>query len=40
MTEEMDSKIVKIFQKLNGFEKDQNRKRTDLLTTKVRAKDT
>lgn len=37
MTEETDSKIVKIFQKLNGDDKDHNRRISDLFTTKVRA---
>ncbi len=37
MTEEMDSKIVKIFQQLNGDDKDHNERISDLLTTKVRA---
>lgn len=40
MTEETDSKIVKIFQELNGDDKDHNKRISDLLTTKVRAKDT
>ena len=39
MTEESDSKIVKIFQKLNGDDKDHNKRISDLLTTKVRALD-
>ncbi len=37
MTEETDSKIVKIFQKLNGDDKDHNKRISDLLTTKVSA---
>jgi len=37
MTEESDSKIVKIFQELNADDKDHNRRISDLLTTKVRS---
>jgi len=37
MTEETDSKIVKIFQDLAGDDKDHNRRVLDLLTRKVRA---
>ncbi len=37
MTEETDSKIVKIFQELAGDDKDHNRRISDLLTRKVRA---
>ena len=37
MTEETDSKIVKIFQDLAGDDKDHNRRILDLLTKKVRA---
>lgn len=37
MTEETDSKIVKIFQELAGDEKDHNRRILDLLTTKIRS---
>lgn len=37
MTEETDSKIVKIFQELNGDDKDHNKRISDLFTTKVRA---
>lgn len=37
MTEETDSKIVKIFQELAGDDKDHNRRILDLLTTKVRS---
>ncbi len=39
MTEETDSKIVKIFQDLAGDDKDHNKRISDLLTTKVRASD-
>jgi hypothetical protein len=37
MTEETDSKIVKIFQELNGDDIDHNKRISDLLTTKVRS---
>ncbi len=37
MTEETDSKIVKIFQDLAGDDKDHNRRILDLLTRKIRA---
>jgi len=35
MTEETDSKIVKIFQDLNNDDKDHNKRIADLLTKKV-----
>ncbi len=37
MTEETNSKIVKIFQELNGEDQDHNRRISELLTAKVRA---
>ncbi len=37
MTEETDSKIVKIFQELAGDDKDHNRRILDLLTSKIKS---